>query len=116
MSKEIQVSTFAKLLAQMAPDETPSTVDSGDPKMHYAELMNGDTLESGVWSATAGGFTVDSYSVDEVMLMLSGKMRLTAVDGTVTELSEGDVFYIPKGWQGRWDTIEDMQKFYVIVY
>merc|ERR1712107_527306 len=31
------------------------------------------------------------------------------------ELVKGDVFFLPKGWKGRWDVLEDMEKFYVIM-
>lgn len=100
----------------MEPDDVPSNIDAGDPKMMFSELAKDEQLETGVWSMTVGGFPIESYSVAEVMLMLNGRLRLTAADGTVTELTKGDVFYIPKGWAGRWDTLEDMEKFYVIVY
>ena len=116
MSTEAKFSNLTTLLANMIPDTTPATVDSGTPQMLYAELAKSDKLETGVWSATVGGFTIESYSINEIMLMLSGRLRLTDADGNVTELGEGDVFYIPKGWKGRWDTLEDMQKLYVIVY
>ncbi len=104
------------LLSQMVADKTPATVDSGDPHMAYAELASDSQLESGVWSATVGGWTIDSYSVAEVMLILSGRLRITDDEGIATELGKGDVFYLPKGWRGRWDVLEDMQKMYVIVY
>ena len=115
MSKAVS-GTIETMLANMVPDDAPAGVDSGDPKMMYHELSSDDVLESGVWSATVGGFKVPPYTVSEVMVMLKGRMRLTAEDGTVTELSKGDMFYIPKGWTGRWDTLEDMQKAYTIVY
>jgi uncharacterized cupin superfamily protein len=105
-----------KMLASMTPDTPPKNIDSGDPQTTFNELFANEKMESGVWGCSIGGWTIKSMSVDEVMLMLSGRVRITGADGSVTELSEGDMFYLPKGWSGRWDTLEDMQKLYVIVY
>ncbi|MCA9984463.1 MAG: DUF861 domain-containing protein [Anaerolineales bacterium] len=104
------------MLSQMEPDSVPATVDSGNPVTAFCELASTDELETGVWSCSQGGWTIESFSVNEVMVLLAGRLRLTASDGTVTELSKGDMFFLPKGWSGRWDTLEDMQKAYVIVY
>lgn len=103
------------MLTRMEPDLVPATVDVGNPVMAFCELVSTGGIETGVWSCTAGGWTIASYDVNEAMVMLAGRLRLTASDGTVTEVTEGDLFFIPKGWSGRWDTLEDMQKAYVIV-
>ncbi len=104
-----------ELLSKMEPDSVPANVDVGNPVTAFCELASHDGIDTGVWSCTTGGWTIASYAVNEAMVMLSGRMRLTASDGTVTELAKGDLFFIPKGWSGRWDTLEDMEKAYVIV-
>lgn len=116
MTLKIQAGNIKEMLGQMIPDDLPSTVDSGSPTVAYNELASDDLLETGVWSMTKGGFTIESYSVAESMVMLAGHLRMTDAEGDVTDLHKGDMFYIPKGWKGRWDVIEDMQKMYVIVY
>lgn len=108
-------STIDDLLARMEPDTSPATIDVGNPVTAFCELVAHDGIETGVWSCTAGGWTIESYGVNEAMVMLAGHLRLTATDGTVTDVHPGDLFFIPKGWSGRWDTMEDMQKAYVIV-
>ena len=55
------------------------------------------------------------YSCCQVMLMLGGKLRLTDSDGAVSELSDGDLFFLPKGWSGRWEVIEPICQLYVII-
>lgn len=92
----------------------PQQIDSGDPTMLYASLTEGD-IESGVWSCSVGGWTEDDYEVDEVMVMVEGRLRITDTDGTEHELTRGDMFYLPRGWAGRWDVLEDMKKIYFIV-
>ena len=108
--------TITEMLTKMEPDEVSPNVDSGNPITFFCELAKTDQLETGVWRCTEGGWTIASFSVDEVMVILSGRVRLTASDGTVNELAKGDMFFVPKGWSGRWDTLEEMEKAYVIVY
>ena len=115
-SLTLKSGNIAEMLTQMVPDDVPATVDSGNPAIAYNELIETAQSESGVWSMTRGGFTIESYSISEVIVMLEGHLRMTSADGTVTDLKKGDMFYIPKGWKGRWDVIEDMKKVYVIIY
>lgn len=104
-----------KLLANAVEETEPSGALSGDPKTYLGELLSQDGLDVGVWRCTPGVWEYDSYEVNEVMVMLSGRMRLTDSDGNATELTKGDVFYIPRGWAGKWETLETMEKVYVIM-
>ncbi len=104
-----------KLLANMVDDTPPKNVTSGDPTTMYGELLSQDGLDVGVWSCSKGAWEIANYSIDEVMVLLSGKMRLTDSEGNSKELSKGDLFFIPKGWSGSWEVIEDMEKVYVIL-
>jgi len=102
------------LFNAMVPDpEQPADAD-GNPQWMYAALTEGAT-DSGVWSSTVGGWDETDYPADEVMVLTEGRLRITNADGTVKELSAGDMFFLPKGWAGRWDVLEDMRKIYVIV-
>ncbi|MEM7118218.1 MAG: cupin domain-containing protein [Chloroflexota bacterium] len=116
MTSEAKFSTLEKLLSTMVPDEPPKNIQSGNPQTMYSELASSDQLETGTWSCSVGSWDIPSFSVSEVMLILNGRIRLTDTAGTSTELGKGDLFFLPKGWSGRWETLEDMQKLYVIVY
>ncbi|HKI53794.1 MAG TPA: cupin domain-containing protein [Anaerolineales bacterium] len=104
-----------QLFANAIEDVTPTGALGDEPTIHLAELINKKGLEAGVWRCTPCVWEYDSYDVNEVMLMLSGRLRLTDSDGNATELTKGDVFYIPRGWSGKWETLETMEKLYVIV-
>ncbi len=104
--------SVADLLAAMQPD--PEQPDGTTSTWQLGEFTEG-TLETGVWEATVGGWDEDDYPVEEFIVMLSGHLRLTEPDGTVHDLRRGDVFHLPKGWAGRWDVVEDMQKIYAVV-
>jgi uncharacterized cupin superfamily protein len=99
----------------MVEDEIPSGSISGDPKMRFAELVGRKDLKVGVWSCTPCKWVIDFHEENEVMLLLSGRLRITDADGSAKELVKGDVFFIPRGWSGQWETLETMEKLYVIV-
>lgn len=107
---------MAQLFAQMTADDPPKNIVSGTPETFYKELVGTGKLNAGVWACTAGAWDVASWSVDEVFIVQEGVIRLTAADGTTHMLRAGDTFFIPKGWQGRWETVEDVKKFYVLIY
>ena len=107
---------LAEMLSSMEPDTPPKKVLSGNPQLFYKELADTDKLNAGVWRSTVGSWEIESWSVNEVMLIQSGHVRLTDSDGNATDLTAGDAMYIAKGWSGRWETLEDVEKFYVIVY
>ncbi len=116
MTAKASFGNVEKLLASMEPSGLPKTVLSGDPQMAAADLTDTDKLNAGVWGSKVGSWRIDGWSVNEVMVIQSGRARLTEDDGPVTELGPGDAFFAPKGWKGTWETLEDVQKFYVIVY
>ena len=101
-----------ELFANLVPDpDQPS-----DLKLDWmvAPLTEG-SVESGVWTSNVGSWSEDDYGVDEVMVMVDGRLRITNSDGSMKELTAGDMFYLPKGWSGRWDVIEPMKKIYFII-
>ncbi|MFK7803008.1 MAG: cupin domain-containing protein [Anaerolineae bacterium] len=116
MSQEIVFGKMIEMLANMEPDEPVKNVVSGNPQTTFNELVKGEGFESGVWSCSAGAFEINSYSINEVMLLVAGSMSLTDLAGKTVELKEGDMFFIPKGWSGTWTVHQDMQKMYVIMY
>lgn len=100
---------------RLVPDpDTPSTFLAGNPTWMYAPLTDGN-VESGIWTSSVGAWEETDYPVDEVMVITKGHLRITDADGTVQDLTEGNMFALPKGWAGRWEVIEDMAKIYVIV-
>lgn len=89
--------------------------DVGVPMTRSAELLGGAGLEVGVWSSTEGGWSIVDRPDTEIVLIRSGRAVITDADGTATEVGEGDLFVLPKGWTGRWDIIEAVEKLFVIV-
>jgi uncharacterized cupin superfamily protein len=114
MKPEAVFSNLEKMRTQLTPDEPITNADSGSPETFYAGFVDTDVFQTGIWTCTAGGWSVESFAVNEVMVVLKGRLRITDSEGKATEVGEGDIFYIPKGWAGRWDVLEDMEKIYFI--
>lgn len=68
---------------------------------------------AGVWESEPGAWRVN-YSEEEYCRILAGRSRLTATDGTVTEVQAGDEFVIPRGYEGVWEVLVCTRKSYVI--
>lgn len=68
---------------------------------------------AGVWESEPGAWRV-SYTEEEHCRIVVGRSRLTATDGTVTEVGPGDEFVIARGYEGVWEVLERTRKTYVI--
>ncbi|WP_346838590.1 cupin domain-containing protein [Microbulbifer sp. SAOS-129_SWC] len=67
----------------------------------------------GVWSSDAGKWTL-SYSEDEFCYIIDGEAIITDADGHRERVTTGDAFCIPAGFEGSWETLGSVKKFYAI--
>ena len=67
----------------------------------------------GVWSSDAGKWTL-SYSEDEFCYIIEGEAIVTDGDGHAETVVAGDAFCIPAGFEGSWETVGSVKKFYAI--
>jgi uncharacterized cupin superfamily protein len=68
---------------------------------------------AGVWESDPGAWRI-RYTEEEYCRILAGRSRLIADDGTVTEVTTGDEFVIPRGFEGVWEVLERTRKTYII--
>ena len=96
----------------------PDTIVAGEPRERLASFVtttvSGD-LDVGIWECDAYEERIDSYPVDEVMVIISGSTSLISDAGVRTDLVSGDVAFVPRGWKGRWIQSETIRKFTVMV-
>ncbi len=71
-------------------------------------------LFSGIWESTPGTVKVD-YVEWEFCHFIQGEAVLTREDGKKWRLKRGDVFIIPAGFKGTWQTVRKVKKHYVIL-
>ena len=69
-------------------------------------------FESGFWADPAPRSAAISCEEDELCVLLAGKVRITDADGESQVYEAGDAFVIPCGFQGTWETVEPVRKFY----
>ncbi len=90
----------------MPPDLVP-----GDAKEFYASKDGKFT--AGFWAS--GPMMIDvHYTEDEFCFLLAGQVQLTGADGATRLYQTGDGFIIPSGFSGTWQSIGQVQKYYVI--
>lgn len=69
---------------------------------------------TGVWESAPGAWRVD-YTEEELCVIVAGRCRLVAEDGTAENFGPGDAFVIPRGFKGTWETLEQVRKVYAIL-
>ncbi|MBI0329187.1 cupin domain-containing protein [Burkholderia plantarii] len=70
---------------------------------------------AGWWEGKAGSVEFPATESDEAVWLVEGRVALTDVEGNRREFSAGQGYLLPAGFAGRWETIEDAKKFYVLL-
>jgi uncharacterized protein len=69
----------------------------------------------GMWEGKVGAVDFPATTADEAVWLVEGKIALTDVNGTRKEFAAGEGYLLPAGFAGRWETLEDAKKFYVLL-
>ena len=73
-------------------------------------------LVAGIWECEVGRWRIQmDPNEHEYMIVLSGRARLHAEDGTFTEVGPGEAIVIPAGFAGSFEVTERLRKHFVIV-
>ena len=93
----------------------PEKIVSGNPLQrvwsHYTDERQ--KFSVGIWECEPGAWRIH-YTEEEYCRVMTGRSRLTNADGVVREVTAGDEFVIPRGFEGVWEVIERTRKVYVI--
>ncbi|WP_397541916.1 DUF6614 family protein [Roseovarius salis] len=95
----------------------PADLVSGEPVQRghiYHEQPDAGYL-AGVWDCTAQTEHMAPYPVDELMILLEGSLVMGLPDGKDVELTEGDAFIIPKGFECQWKQDGYLRKVFMIL-
>lgn len=69
---------------------------------------------AGVWECSSILERIESYPADEYMLVLSGRVTVSDMDGGNRQSwGAGESFLMPKGWRGLWETEGTFRKHFV---
>ena len=108
------VASLSALLSGSTADPEPIEVIAGEPDRQYAEFVDAG-LEAGAWTATTGRWQESPQSTPEVAYITKGHIRLHPTDGEPVDVVAGDLLYVPVGWAGTWEIVEDVEKIYVVL-
>jgi uncharacterized protein len=73
-------------------------------------------LVAGIWECDVGRWRIQMDPTEhEYMVVLAGRCRLHATDGTFTECGPGEALVIPAGFAGSFEVLETLRKHFVIV-
>jgi uncharacterized cupin superfamily protein len=105
----------AATVAPLAIEARAEILREGNPRQTLWQALSlGDgALTAGTWEGEACILDIAAYPVTEVFFVLSGFVRLEETDGTTVEVGPGLGACVPKGWRGRWHTVERTRKHYV---
>jgi hypothetical protein len=82
---------------------------------HYSDSTA--QFHCGIWRGEAGCWEVDyAPHEEEFCLLLEGEVILTSVQGEVSKLVAGDAFVVPGGFQGTWENLTQVKKYYAIMH
>ncbi|MGA7779856.1 MAG: cupin domain-containing protein [Paraburkholderia sp.] len=70
---------------------------------------------AGWWEGKVGTVDFPETAADEAVWLTEGRVALIDVAGNRKEFSAGQGYLLPAGFAGRWETLEDAKKFYVVL-
>ena len=96
------------------PTSAFTTEDHTESRHKFFETED-ESITSGVWECAPILVEINTYSVNELMTVLSGSLNLTDAYGKTDSFTVGDTFLIPKGAKVSLEITETLRKFYMIV-
>lgn len=86
---------------------------SGQSWLWHAFSDPGNRFHAGIWRGAPGKLRVN-YTESESCVIIRGRVRLSDDSGASMEFGPGDGFVIEPGFQGIWESIGEVEKFYAI--
>jgi uncharacterized cupin superfamily protein len=91
---------------------------AASPGWREVEWRNfGDEAEGrfhgGIWLGEPGTAAIDELPFDEFCVLRRGSVRFEDSQGGTRDFTEGDCFFVPRGFEGRWTLLEPVELAYV---
>ncbi len=93
----------------------PEAVVEGDPQEAatvFHEMVAG-AATAGLWESEAGIVRFDPYPIDELCIVVAGRVTLRADGGGEETFGPSDLFIVRQSFRGLWIMPEAFRKFYV---
>jgi uncharacterized protein len=96
------------------PDWAPGDASPDWSESEYRAFASADgRLFGGGWEGSGGSLRLDPHPYDEICVMTEGRDALVDTTGARREFAAGDVFFVPRGFRGTWETIEPSKKYFI---
>lgn len=81
---------------------------------HYSNASG--ALNVGIWACEKGSWQI-RFAADsaEFFCIISGRVRVHADDGSYEEFGPGDAAVIPEGFVGKFEVLEPVKKYFVVL-
>ncbi|WP_288366140.1 cupin domain-containing protein [uncultured Acinetobacter sp.] len=95
----------------------PERLVSGNPKRLTYDLYQHPAMNCGIWECEVGSWNIQfSPNKQEFFSVIHGKVRIhDAQSEQFIEIAAGEAGIIPPNFQGRFEVIEQVKKYFVIV-
>jgi uncharacterized cupin superfamily protein len=114
---------------RLLPNGDPETGLGPAEAVNRANLLDGNPTEqghtffstddgavtAGVWECTPCLELIERYGVDELCVVLSGRLIVTDDQGHAETFGPGDAFVMPRDFKGTWHITETLKKYWMIV-
>ncbi len=103
--------------AEMNTDMPPwpeEDILSGVSEHRYKTLYSGD-IDVSIYEAKPMKLRLRDFPVDEFVMVISGKLILTADGGTPQHYDVGETVLVPKGFTGTWEMQGNFREMVVII-
>jgi len=86
----------------------------GKPVPEAASNMSyGGSLRTGIFAGGPGVIRLQDWPDDEEVVLVSGHLVIVSDDGKSSSFGPGDVFVIPKGFNGTYEMKDKMKEIYI---
>ncbi|WP_019447927.1 cupin domain-containing protein [Cupriavidus sp. BIS7] len=119
-TKPLQV-TLTDFRTEPAPSHDnprPDRLVKGNPDRttwtHYS--ANQGDFDCGIWACEPGAWRIAfPAGKEEFFHVVSGRLRITSHTGDAREFGPGDACVIPAGFEGVFEVIEPVRKYFVVI-
>ncbi|WP_180059902.1 MULTISPECIES: cupin domain-containing protein [unclassified Acinetobacter] len=94
----------------------PDRLVQGNPKRETASMYAHPNMDCGIWQCEVGAWNiVFAPNKQEFFTILEGLVRIYDQQGGYIEVSAGQAGIIPPSFQGKFEVVEAVKKYYVVV-
>lgn len=115
----------AILVAGQGPTQSERTVDfprpdrlvKGNPERHTCSLYEHPNMDCGIWQCDVGAWNiVFAPNKQEFFTVIDGRVRIHHKHSDIViEVGAGEAGIIPPGFEGTFEVVEAVKKYYVNV-